>query len=129
MVSAEQKVDEGARADDAEHLGDCLHQHSGRKNQGQNAIELRLGEKVQTALFVEIDEHFRVGSTAELLTRGFEPAIELYSGEDAKALGPAFVGNIRTGGKTKLHWELGVYFGLDNESADQTFRGLLEFEF
>jgi hypothetical protein len=63
------------------------------------------------------------------LTRGFEPAMEFYSGEDAKALGPAFMGNIRTGGKTKLHWELGVYFGLDSESADQTFRGLLEFEF
>jgi hypothetical protein len=63
------------------------------------------------------------------LTRGFEPAIEFYSGEDAKGLGPAFVGDIRTGGRTKLRWEVGVIFGLDSDSPDQTYRGLLEFEF
>jgi hypothetical protein len=63
------------------------------------------------------------------LTRGFEPAMEFYSGEDAKGLGPVFVGDIRTGGRTKLRWEVGVIFGLDSDSPDQTYRGLLEFEF
>ncbi|MDH3512828.1 MAG: hypothetical protein OER85_18460 [Gammaproteobacteria bacterium] len=63
------------------------------------------------------------------LSRSFEPAFEFYSGEDAKGLGPVFVGDIRTGGKTKLRWEVGVIFGLDSDSADQTYRGLLEFEF
>jgi hypothetical protein len=63
------------------------------------------------------------------LTRGFEPALEFYSGESAKGLGPVIVGDIRTGGRTKLHWEVGAIFGLDSESPDQTYRGLLEFEF
>jgi len=63
------------------------------------------------------------------LTRGFEPALEFYSGEDTKALGPTFVGNIRLGGRKKLRWEVGLIFGLDSESPDQTFRGMLEFEF
>jgi hypothetical protein len=38
------------------------------------------------------------------LTRGFEPALEFYAGENTKGLGPVFVGNIRTGRRTKLHW-------------------------
>ena len=63
------------------------------------------------------------------LARGFEPALEFYSGDDTKALGPVFVGNIRLGGRKKLHWELGVIFGLDSITADQTYRGMLEFEF
>lgn len=63
------------------------------------------------------------------LTRGFEPALEFYSGENIKGLGPVFVGDIRTGGKTKLHWEVGVIFGLESDSPDQSYRGLLEFEF
>lgn len=63
------------------------------------------------------------------LTRAFEPALEFYSGEDTRALGPAFVGDIRAGGRRKLHWEVGVIFGIDSDSPDTTFRGLLEFEF
>ena len=63
------------------------------------------------------------------LMRGFEPALEFYGGQNSKGLGPVFMGNVRTGQKNKLHWEVGVIFGLDNESANQTFRGLLEFEF
>jgi len=63
------------------------------------------------------------------LTRGFEPALELYAGEYSNGLGPVLTGNIRTGGKTKLHWEAGVILGLDSSSVNQTYRGLLEFEF
>jgi hypothetical protein len=63
------------------------------------------------------------------LSRGFEPALEFYAGESAKGLGPVFLGDIRTGGKSKLHWEAGLIFGLDNHSPDQTWRGLLELEF
>ena len=60
---------------------------------------------------------------------GFEPAIEFYSGQSAKALGPVAVGERRFSGRRKLHWELGVIFGLDSESPDQTVRGMLEFAF
>lgn len=63
------------------------------------------------------------------LTRGFEPALEFYAGESAKGLGPVFVGEVRTGGKSKLLWEAGLIFGLDNHSPDRTWRGSLEFEF
>jgi hypothetical protein len=63
------------------------------------------------------------------LTRGFEPALEFYSGQDTLALGPVFVGDIRAGGRKKLRWEVGVIFGLDGDSPDRTFRGLLELEF
>jgi len=63
------------------------------------------------------------------LTRSFEPAMELYVGQDTTALGPVIVGNLRTGSRRKLHWEFGVIFGLDSISPNQTFRGLLEFEF
>jgi hypothetical protein len=63
------------------------------------------------------------------LRRHFEPALELYAGQDVKALGPAFVGDVRAGGRKNLHWEIGVVFGIDRDSPDQTFRGMLEFEF
>ncbi|MFQ5633995.1 MAG: hypothetical protein ACE5G3_01510 [Gammaproteobacteria bacterium] len=63
------------------------------------------------------------------LTRGFEPAVEFYAGQDTRAAGPAFVGDIPFGGGRKLHWELGVIFAIDDVSPNQTFRGLLEFEF
>lgn len=63
------------------------------------------------------------------LTRGFEPALEFYSGQDTKALGPAFIGKIRLGGRKKLRWEVGVIFGLDSITPEQTYRGMLEFEF
>jgi hypothetical protein len=63
------------------------------------------------------------------LTRGFEPALEYYGGENTKALGPVFLGDIRTGDRSRLHWEIGVVFGLDDDTPDRTFRGHLEFEF
>lgn len=60
---------------------------------------------------------------------GLEPAVELYSGEDTKGLGPVLMGNVRAGGRRQLHWEIGVIFGLDSHSTDQTYRALVEFEF
>jgi hypothetical protein len=62
-------------------------------------------------------------------SRSFEPAVELYSGEFVKGLGPVALGNIRFGKGRKLRWEFGIIFGLDSESPDQTYRAMLEFEF
>jgi hypothetical protein len=59
----------------------------------------------------------------------FEPAIEIYSGENTRGIGPAVMGQIRLGIKRKIHWEAGAIFGLENQSPDQTYRLLLEFEF
>jgi len=62
-------------------------------------------------------------------SRAFEPAIEFYSGEDTRGLGPAFLGQIQLGNKQRLSWEAGVIFGLDSKSPNRTLRFLLEFEF
>jgi len=62
-------------------------------------------------------------------SRLFEPAVELYSGEDAKGIGPVALGDIRFSGGHKLRWEFGLIFGLDSDSPDQTLRTMFEFEF
>ncbi len=62
-------------------------------------------------------------------SRALEPAIEFYSGQDTTAIGPAFLGQIKLGGKKQLRWEAGIIFGLNNKSPDQTIRLLAEFEF
>ena len=59
----------------------------------------------------------------------FEPAVELYSGEDTRGIGPAVMGQVRLGGRRQLRWEAGAIFGLDSKSPDTTLRFLMEFEF
>lgn len=63
------------------------------------------------------------------LSRWFEPAIEFFAGEDTKAIGPAIMGTINTGTRQNVHWEAGMIFGLDGDSANNTVRLLLEYEF
>jgi hypothetical protein len=58
-----------------------------------------------------------------------EPALELYLGEDTRALGPMLQGVARLGSRQALHWEAGVVWGLDATTADYTLRGVLEYEF
>ena len=60
---------------------------------------------------------------------GFEPAVELYMGQSTRGLGPVALGDVRFSGRQKLHWELGVIFGIDSKTPDQTVRGMLEYEF
>jgi len=62
-------------------------------------------------------------------SRAFEPALELYSGEDTRGIGPAVLGQAALGGRRQLRWEAGVIFGLDADSPGTTFRFLFEFEF
>jgi hypothetical protein len=59
----------------------------------------------------------------------FEPAIEVYSGEDTRGMGPVALGMVRLGGKRQLRGEAGAIFGVDSKSPDTTLRFLLEFEF
>jgi hypothetical protein len=61
--------------------------------------------------------------------RAFEPAIELYSGEGFKGIGPVAVGSARLGNARKLRWEAGVILGLDSDSPEQIWRAMLEYEF
>lgn len=79
-----------------------------------------------------VDEEFETASAIQARyrhSRGFEPALEIYVGQNSTAAGPALLGSASIGVRKSLHWEAGVMFGLDNESANTTFRVLLEFEF
>lgn len=62
-------------------------------------------------------------------SRSFEPALELYAGQNSVDIGPAILGSAIVGVRKSVHWEAGLMFGLSNESPDTTFRVLLEFEF
>ncbi|MFU8763113.1 MAG: hypothetical protein ACNA7T_01235 [Haliea sp.] len=58
-----------------------------------------------------------------------EPALELYLGEDTRALGPVLLGMARLGERQALRWEAGIVWGLDHTTADYSVRALLEYEF
>ncbi len=59
----------------------------------------------------------------------FEPAIELYMGEDTLGIGPVLTGTERLGGRRALRWEAGVILGAEDDTADYTLRAVLEYEF
>lgn len=62
-------------------------------------------------------------------SRLFEPGLEFYAGQNTRGIGPVLQGTFTTGIRKAVHWETGVIFGMDNDSADQTWRFLLEYEF
>lgn len=62
-------------------------------------------------------------------SRLLEPAIEFYSSDGSEGIGPVFLGNFKLSGRKKIYWQAGVILGLDNETADKTFKFSLEFEF
>ncbi len=62
-------------------------------------------------------------------SKAIEPAIEFYSSDTSEGIGPVLLGSFKLSGRKQIRWEAGVIFGLDNETADQTFKLLLEFEF
>ena len=62
-------------------------------------------------------------------SRAFEPAIELYSGEDTRGIGPAVLGQFALGGRRQARWEAGVIFGVGSASPETTVRLLFELEF
>ncbi len=63
------------------------------------------------------------------LKPAFQPAVELYAGEDFLGLGPAFMGIHRFEKQKQLKWEAGIIFGLTNESSNNTLRVAIEYEF
>lgn len=62
-------------------------------------------------------------------SRYFEPAVELYSGENTLALGPVMLGQLNLGIRKNLNWEAGLLFGLEESSPNRSVRLLLELEF
>jgi hypothetical protein len=62
-------------------------------------------------------------------SRSFEPAIEFYAGEDTQAIGPVFLGQVKLDTTHQLKWEVGLLFGLDEKSPNNTLRIMIEYEF
>lgn len=58
----------------------------------------------------------------------FQPAIELYSGDDFIGVGPAFMGIQRFDSRRQLKWELGFIKGFNGDTKDYTVRFALEYE-
>lgn len=80
----------------------------------------------------DIDNEFETALSLQAryrYSRAFEPALELYAGQDTTAIGPVLLGNINVGIRKSFNWEAGIIFGIDDNSPDQTFRVLFEYEF
>jgi hypothetical protein len=79
-----------------------------------------------------IDNEFETAAALQgryRLSAHFEPAVELYAGENTRAIGPVAMGDIRFAPGKKLHWESGVLFGFGKQSPDATLRLSAEYEF
>jgi len=59
----------------------------------------------------------------------FEPAIEFFSGQDYKGLGPLVMGSKNLGSARRVLWEVGVIFGLTSDSPDLSIKAAFEYEF
>lgn len=77
------------------------------------------------------DDELELESAFQWRLRGnplLEPALELYLSDGSKSVGPVIAGVVRLGGN-QLKYELGGILGIDDDTADVTYRLMLEFEF
>ena len=58
-----------------------------------------------------------------------QPAVEFYSGENYKGIGPALMGVHKFSKENQLKWEFATIFAIDNSTINNTLRFALEFEF
>ncbi|MFC6440242.1 hypothetical protein [Bowmanella sp. JS7-9] len=59
----------------------------------------------------------------------FQPAIELYTGEDFIGIGPGLMGVHRYEGQKQLKYEIAFISGINGDTKDHTLRFALEWEF
>jgi len=59
----------------------------------------------------------------------FEPALEMYLGQDTRGVGPVLTGMHRFGGGKTLGWEFGVIMAVDTPTPDTNWKLTLEYEF
>ncbi len=76
----------------------------------------------------EFETEFRLQYRYRYLEQ-FQPAIELYSGENYLGIGPAFMGIQRFNGQKQLKWEAGFITGVDSRSKGHILRMAIEYEF
>ncbi|WP_062063444.1 hypothetical protein [Cellvibrio sp. OA-2007] len=80
----------------------------------------------------DIVDEFETALRAQLRYRysvTIEPAIEFYLDDQDWAAGPALMGTVKLSGRKQMRWELGLLFGLDEGTPENTVRGGFEFEF
>ncbi len=56
----------------------------------------------------DIDDEFETAVSLQAryrYSRAFEPALELYAGQDATGIGPVFLGSINIGTRKSLNWD------------------------
>lgn len=76
----------------------------------------------------EMETEFRLKYRYRYLP-GFQPAIELYTGEDFLGIGPAMMGVHRFNGQKQLKWEVGFITEIAHSGKDHSLRFALEYEF
>jgi hypothetical protein len=81
-----------------------------------------------SSLTSEFETEFRAKYRYRYLEQ-FQPAIELYSGENYLGLGPAFMGLKRFDGQKQLKWEIGFITSIDSQSKGHVLRVAIEYEF
>lgn len=59
----------------------------------------------------------------------FQPAIELYTGENFVGIGPAFMGIYRFEGQKQIKWEAGFISEIAHSGKNHTLRFAIEYEF
>ncbi len=80
----------------------------------------------------DIEDEFETALRAQLRYRysvAIEPALELYLDDQDWAAGPALMGTVKLSSRKQLRWELGLLFGLDTKTPENSLRGGIEFEF
>ncbi|MFC0118435.1 hypothetical protein [Pseudoalteromonas xiamenensis] len=63
------------------------------------------------------------------LVPAFQPAIEIYAGQDFFGIGPGFIGLYRFEGQRQLKWEAGFISEIGHNGKDHSFRLALEYEY
>ncbi|MFC3031511.1 hypothetical protein ACFOEE_03110 [Pseudoalteromonas fenneropenaei] len=76
----------------------------------------------------EWESEFRAQFRYRLFS-SFQPAVEVYAGEDFFGIGPGFLGLYRFEGQRQLKWEAGFITELTHSGKDHSFRLALEFEY
>lgn len=76
----------------------------------------------------EMEAEFRLKYRYRYLP-GFQPAIELYTGEEFFGIGPAMMGVHRFKGQKQLKWEVGFITEIAHAGKDHSLRFALEYEF
>lgn len=80
----------------------------------------------------DINNEFETALRAQLRYRYgafFEPAFEVYLDDKDWVAGPSLLGAYGLSGRKKIRWELGVFFGLDEDTPSTNVRANMEFEF